>query len=267
MLPRSDFQCQGKLAARRGRKATDLPLWGGETAELQMHFDVQRSSVSACARFSGRVLPVFLVLIATAVLQGCGGGGGGSSTANSTAPTVGSSAPVVTGSPSTQVVAGQPYSFKPSASDANHDSLSFAIANMPAWASFNAGTGEISGTPTVADVGTFANITISVSDGTSSVSLPAFSIAVVAAGNGVATVSWTPPTTRIDGSALGVLQGYRIYYGTSASDLSTVVTVNNPGVASYVIDNLATGTYYFSVTAFDADGESNFSDTASKVIG
>src|SRR6202023_1907333 len=50
--------------------------------------------------------------------------------------------------------------------------------------------------------GTYSNIVISVSDGTASASLTAFSIAVNQISNGSATVNWTPPTSNSDGSTL-----------------------------------------------------------------
>ena len=64
------------------------------------------------------------------------------------------------------------------------------------------------------DVATFSNIIISVSDGTAL----GFAAGVLArrccrSANGTATVSWTPPTTNTDGSALTNLAGYRVAYG------------------------------------------------------
>ncbi|KPK56332.1 MAG: hypothetical protein AMJ59_22390 [Gammaproteobacteria bacterium SG8_31] len=84
---------------------------------------------------------------------------------------------------------------------------------------------------------------------------------------GNATLRWTPPTEREDGSVLDNLAGYKVHYGTSQSNLSTVVVLDNPGLSSYVVDNLDQGTWYFAVTAFDADGrESSFSNVGSKMI-
>ncbi|TMN63495.1 hypothetical protein CWB85_21680, partial [Pseudoalteromonas sp. S1727] len=56
--------------------------------------------------------------------------------------------------------------------------LSFSIINKPSWASFNTSTGELSGTPDNSHVGSYAAITISVSDGTVSASLAPFTLAV-----------------------------------------------------------------------------------------
>ena len=63
------------------------------------------------------------------------------------------------------------------------------------------------------------------------------------------------------------LAGYKIYYGTSSSSLSKTVQISNPGVSSYVIDNLSPATYYFAVKAYNTAGvESQLSNTASKTI-
>jgi hypothetical protein len=84
---------------------------------------------------------------------------------------------------------------------------------------------------------------------------------------GSATLSWQPPTQRTDGSPLVDLAGYRILYGTSSSNLSNRVTLNNAGLTSYVIENLSQGTWYFAMTAFDAAGaESDQSNVGSKTI-
>jgi len=43
--------------------------------------------------------------------------------------------------------------------------------------------------------------------------------------------------------------------------------VANPGLATYVVDNLAPATYFFVVTAYNGSGvESSFSGVASKTI-
>ena len=68
--------------------------------------------------------------------------------------------------------------------------------------------------------------------------------------SGNATLSWEPPTQRTDGSPLTDLAGYRIAYGTAPDNLGEMVTLNNPGMTSYVVENLARGTWYFAMTAF-----------------
>ena len=120
--------------------------------------------------------------------------------------------PTITGSPATGVKAGQEYSFRPAASDADGDALSYSIGNKPAWLSFNFATGQLLGTPSDANVGTYSNIRVTVSDGKSSATLPSFSITVSAS----SSVN-SPP--KISGSpAASVKEGIAYSFTPSASD-------------------------------------------------
>jgi hypothetical protein len=176
-------------------------------------------------------------------------------------------APTISGTPSTSVMQNTAYSFTPTASDADNDTLTFSITNMPSWAQFNTATGALTGTPTAANVGTTTGIVISVSDGKASTALAGFSIAVVATATGSTTLSWQPPTKNTDGSTLTDLAGYRIYWGTTAGSYPNSVTLNNPGLSSYVVDNLVVGTYYFVMTTLNSAGEeSGYSNAAAKTI-
>jgi len=182
------------------------------------------------------------------------------------APAVVNKAPSIAGTPSTTVNQDSSYAFQPSASDPEGQTLRFSVANKPAWATFDSTTGKLSGTPAAADVGTYAAITISVSDGTNSVALPAYALTVTQAVNGQITVAWTAPQQNTDGSALTDLAGYKIYYGNSPSNLTNVVTVGT-NVSSYVVQNLAAGTWYVAMTSLNSQGvESAQSTVASKVL-
>lgn len=174
-------------------------------------------------------------------------------------------APTISGSPLQSVKVGEVFSFVPTASDPDGDALTFSIQNMPSWATFDVGTGELSGQPANVDLGNYADLTISVSDGKVSTSLPAFSIDVVDIGNLSVTLSWMPPTENTDGSAITDLVGYKVYYGLTEGDYPNVIYVDNPGIASYVVESLTPNLYYFAVTAVNSrSGESGFSNTASK---
>ena len=121
------------------------------------------------------------------------------------APPAPNSAPVITsGSPPTSVQAGTAYSFKPTATDANNDTLVWAIQNKPSWAAFSTTTGQLSGTPAASNVGTFANIRISVSDSKLSTALGTFQIVVSAAApvaNNAPVISGTPATSIREGQS------------------------------------------------------------------
>jgi hypothetical protein len=177
-------------------------------------------------------------------------------------------APVISGTPPTSVVAGTAYSFTPTASDADHNMLAFSISNKPSWATFSTATGALTGTPTTAQAGTYSNIVISVSDGTATTALTAFTITVTAAAaNGTAALSWAAPTQNTDGSALNDLAGYRVYHGLSASALTDVVQVQGTSTTTYTFTQLAAGTHYFAVAAFNSSGaESALSAVGSKTI-
>ena len=84
-------------------------------------------------------------------------------------------------------------------------------------------------------------------------------------GSGTAVLSWTPPTTNTDSSPVD-LAGFNIYTGTSAGNLRFLTTVSALDITT-VVDNLATGTHFFAVTAVSVTGaESGFSNVESKTI-
>jgi Putative Ig domain len=176
-------------------------------------------------------------------------------------------APTITGTPPTAAREGQAYEFQPAAADADGDALTFTIANRPSWATFDAHTGRLYGTPGGGSVGIYRDIAIRVSDGALTTGLPSYAIAVEQASLGSATLSWSAPTQRADGSPLQNLAGYRIRYGTAPGSYPNQLQIANPGITSCVIENLPPGTYYFVATAYDSAGlESEHSAVVSKTI-
>jgi Putative Ig domain len=175
--------------------------------------------------------------------------------------------PTISGSPALSVAAGSAYSFTPVATDGAATALTFGIQNLPGWATFNAATGNLSGTPGTSAAGTYSNIVISASAGSASASLPAFAITVTQASSGSATLSWIQPMQNTNGSALTNLAGYRIYYGTSAANLSQVIQLPGTALTTYVVSSLSSATWYFGMTAYDSAGvESALSNLGSKAI-
>jgi hypothetical protein len=172
---------------------------------------------------------------------------------------------MISGTPDTALVVGTPWSFQPKVSNPDGKALSFSIQGKPSWASFDTSTGRLSGTPNAA--GSYGPITITVSDGQVHDSLAPFTLQVAEPSLGSATVSWTPPTQRTDGSALTNLAGYKVFYGKNSSSFTHVVDIKNAGQTSHFVENLDSGTWYFAVSAYDSDGlESAKSATASKTI-
>jgi len=75
---------------------------------------------------------------------------------------------------------------------------------------------------------------------------------------GDVTLQWDPnPETDV--------VGYKVYYGTSSRTYSSPVPLGLQ--TTYTVAGLASGTYYFAVTAFNASGlESAFSNEVSTTV-
>ena len=197
-----------------------------------------------------------MVLFGTLALSACNEGSG---TDNPPDDGFANNAPTISGAPPTSIKIGDPYSFQPAASDPDGDNLTFSIEAKPAWATFDAATGALSGTPEAGDEGSYGGISIAVSDGSASDSLD-FDVTVTQFALGSVTLSWTPPTLNTDGSALTDLAAYEIYYGVTQGNYTEQIHVDNPGLTTYVVDNLSPGTYYFVATSLNSSGvESTFS--------
>jgi len=83
---------------------------------------------------------------------------------------------------------------------------------------------------------------------------------------GIVTLNWQAPSQNVDGTPLDDLAGYRIYYGPDSRDYSDQVAINGSGVTSQDV-LLASGSYYFAMTALDAEGnESAYSNEVVKVV-
>jgi hypothetical protein len=259
------------------------------TAGVPLHALSPKTSTGEWARMQTSIkthitrLAGLIVLAAS--LAACGGSGSEGVTQNSTAPdqtttqpgtpapseipappAAANHAPTISGAAIPSVSAGQAYNFVPAANDADGDHLTFTIASKPSWATFDTATGRLSGVPTNANVGSYEEIEISVSDGKSSTKLPQFAITVAAAAPTTrsVTLSWAPPTTNTDGSALTNLNGYRILYGTQSGVYTQTVTVNTAGITRYTLENLQSGRYYLVMVAVNSAGAE--SDKSNEVV-
>nr|WP_324258972.1 DUF4347 domain-containing protein [Cellvibrio fontiphilus] len=142
--------------------------------------------------------------------------------------------PVISGAPALSINQGIAYSFTPSVSDSDTIVFLFSIANQPAWAVFDPVTGTLSGTPTNTNVGTTAGIVITVSDGTTSTSLPGFNLTVVNV-NGAPVINSNAITTATQDVA------YSYTFAAVDSDAGDVLTLSAPTLPSWLSFNPATG--------------------------
>lgn len=167
-----------------------------------------------------------------------------------------SSAPSLSGSPATSVVAAHYYAFQPSISAPGGTKPSFSITNKPSWATFDAATGRLCGTPLPQNnVGTYSNIEITATTGTGHASLAPFSITVKALAN-------TPPV--LSGSpAAAVLSGHSYSFQPTATDpngLKIVFSASN--LPSWATFNPSTGLVSGTPTAANAGTYSDIVITA-----
>ena len=179
----------------------------------------------------------------------------------------GNRAPTISGEAAKVAQVGNQYEFQPDWNDADGDALSFTATNLPPWATLDPKTGNLHGTPSAGDVGAYESISITVADASHHVATRDFSINVIGAANGVATVSWPAPVSKVDGSLLDDLAGYRILYGKDPEDLDHSIFIANPDIHSYEFATLDHGTWYFAVIAVNAGGEEGPATTpAMKII-
>lgn len=71
-----------------------------------------------------------------------------------------------------------------------------------------------------------------------------------------ATLNWSTPTTREDGSplAVGELGGYEVYMLAESTGQTRVFTVDDPMTTTYTVGGLTPDTYHFSISAYDING-------------
>ena len=124
-------------------------------------------------------------------------------------------APTISGTPATSVAEDSAYSFTPTGGDDDGDTLTYAITNMPSWASFSTATGALTGTPVNADVGDHEDIVISVTDGiiATPVALASFDIAVTNTNDAPVGL---PTITNLAGAGRAPEPGHPLLAGTSA---------------------------------------------------
>jgi len=199
-----------------------------------------------------------LALISLSVaLAGCGGSSdAGSPSSTNSGASVASATPSVSGTPSLEVAAENRYSFQPTLVNPNGVPVSFSIVNKPVWATFGATTGELAGTPATPDTGSYDNIVISASDGSTTSTLPAFSIKVVAPGTTVASSSSSSSSSGGSSSSSGASTTAVSANGTMIPSATRIVdsannvwtlsagAVDENGVAAGYTANVSLVLYY-----------------------
>ncbi|MBA54801.1 MAG: hypothetical protein CMK89_10140 [Pseudomonadales bacterium] len=125
-------------------------------------------------------------------------------------------APTITGSPTLSLLEGEAYSFIPTLADVDDVSLTAEVVNLPIWASFDSSTGALTGTPLVGDAGDYANISLSVTDGSETATLALFTITVIGDNDTDGTADSIDPDDDNDGMS----DEYEAIYGFNPLDAS-----------------------------------------------
>ena len=50
------------------------------------------------------------------------------------------------------------------------------------------------------------------------------------------------------------LAGYKVFYGQSTSAMNTVAVLSDPSLTSYIVTNLSSGAWFFTVAAYTSGG-------------
>jgi hypothetical protein len=189
----------------------------------------------------GRAAIAVVCTLLLAAVAGCNqvspGAGQSATSQTDTISPVSAQSPSISGTPPAQAMVGMVYSFQPSTGDSSGQTLTFSVKALPSWATFDTTTGRLSGTPSASDIGTYAGILISVSDGSETASLPAFTISVAA------EAPPTPATISISGSpATRATVGTAYRFQPSASDAAGyALTFAITGKPSWATFNVTTG--------------------------
>ena len=198
------------------------------------------------------------------------GNGGSASASVLVTVLVVNDAPVISGTPATEVAEDAGYSFTPTVSDIDAmDTATFKIVNQPSWASFDTATGALTGSPENKNVGTTSDIVITVSDSADAqASLAAFSITV--SNTNDAPVAVADAYSVDEGNTLNVNATASVLNNDSDIDADSVITtvlvnnVNNgtltlnlDGSFDYIHDGSETITDSFTYKANDTFLDSN----------
>ena len=84
-------------------------------------------------------------------------------------------------------------------------------------------------------------------------------MAAVSSRAAVVTVAWNPPTAAMDGTPLGNISSYRLYYGESAGAYDQYVEVSD--ATSATVSGLEYNKrYFFAVKTYTANSQSDYSE-------
>jgi hypothetical protein len=121
-----------------------------------------------------------------------------------------------------------------------------------------------------ADSAATLRVTYAMTGGSGTINMQAAALSqatVTAPTTGSAILTWQPPTLNSDGTPLTDLTAFKVYWGTTQGSYSRSTTIANAAARTYTVSGLASGTWFFVVTALNAQGlESPYSNVWSKTV-
>ncbi|MCK5294431.1 MAG: cadherin-like domain-containing protein, partial [Arcobacteraceae bacterium] len=173
--------------------------------------------------------------------------------------------PTISGTPNTIVIENTNYTFTPSVSYIDNNTLIYSISNKPSWATFNTTTGSLTGVPSFNESGDYQNIIISVSDGVFTTDLSSFNI-IVSNSNRVPTATFTSFSTNENTVYNGTLTGT-----DPDGDNLTFIKVDNPSYGTVTINTNGSFTYtptseYSGSDSFSYKANDASLDSATNVV-
>ena len=108
---------------------------------------------------------------------------------------------------------------------------------------------------TLSDAGVYSVIVTSSQGPVISDAAP-LSVTAIQVASSTIELTWDIPQAREDGSDLALyeINGYVIAYGTDQDNLSNQLSVDGASSTITMLENLASGTYYFAIATVDSDG-------------
>ncbi len=156
-------------------------------------------------------------------------------------PLIPNSAPEINGSPDTMINEDTMYQFSPEVSYAGDiNTVALSITNLPSWATFDATTGELTGTPENSDVGITTDIVITASNGYFDTSLPAFDIEVVNVNDAPSLTASIPNQTLVVGASMN-LDVSAYFSDIDSGDSLTFSATNLPAAFTLSAAGVITG--------------------------
>lgn len=121
-----------------------------------------------------------------------------------------------------------------------------------------------------ADSAATLRVTYAQTGGTGSINMQAAALSQATVSQpttGSAILTWQPPPLNTDGSPLTDLAAFKVYWGTTQGTYSQSTKISNAAARTHTVSGLTKGTWYFVVTALNAQGlESPYSNVWSKTV-